>query len=164
MSRLLAPVLLAVTLTAACAIIDTGPTPAGPAATALEGATSRSATVHVYFSSALGLERVSRLHRGTDTLHAALEALVQGPDAAERARGLVSFVPPGAPLPPVRIGPRGPVDVRLSFGWGIDRTAERQLVCTVADTVSTTTRAALGSVRVKIHRVDGSTGTRTCTP
>ncbi|WP_433539459.1 sensor histidine kinase [Streptosporangium sandarakinum] len=135
----------------------------GPAATALEGATSGAPAVHVYFSSALGLERVSRLHRGADALHVTLQALVQGPDAVERARGLVSFVPPGAPLPLVHIGLRGPVDVRLSFGWGIDRTAERQLVCTVADTVSTTTRAALGFVRVKIHRVDGSTGTRTRT-
>ncbi|MEU0487353.1 hypothetical protein ABZ260_50430 [Streptosporangium sp. NPDC006013] len=164
MSRRLAPALLAVTLTAACAITDTGPTPAGPAATALEAATSRPAAVHVYFSSALGLERVSRLYRGTDALHVALQALVQGPDAAERARGLVSFVPPGAPLPLVHIGRRGPVDVRLSFGWGIDRTAEQQLVCTVADTVSTTTRTALGSIRVKVHRVDGSTGTRICMP
>lgn len=54
-------------------------TPAGPAATALEGPTSRSAAVHVHFSFALRLERVSRLHRGIDALHAALEAPVQGP-------------------------------------------------------------------------------------
>lgn len=52
----------------------------------------------------------------------------------------------------------------MSFGWGIDRTAERQLVCTVADTVSTTTHTALGSVRVKTHRVDGSTSKRDCLP
>lgn len=101
---LLLPILLLAP--AGCGLGDTAPVPAGsPAAGPPARTLGPAAAVHVYFYSARGLERVSRAYRGPDPLGTALRDLAEGPDAAERARGLVGHTgPPPVPAAP----PRGP--------------------------------------------------------
>ncbi|MCI3935528.1 GerMN domain-containing protein [Streptomyces sp. AN091965] len=147
----LAP-LLAVTLAlaplTACGVDDTGPAPAGPAASGMPRVHERpSPAVHVYFYSATGLERVSRLHRGPDARQRAIEQLVRGPDAAERGRGLISFVPSGPGEPTLNVSARGTVDLFLPPDWELGRTALRQLVCTATDGAQ--------DAEVRLHQADG---------
>ncbi|MEV7415376.1 hypothetical protein [Streptomyces sp. NPDC089919] len=146
---------------AGCGIDAEGPVPAGPAASGLPGQENGPAdAVHLYFSSPVGLERVSRTYRGPDPLGAALARLVTGPDEAERTRGLVTFLPPAAPAPFAVARGREAVDVYLPRGWTADRTAGRQLVCTAADAVAR--GAAPGSVQVRLHHSDGRSTTAVC--
>jgi hypothetical protein len=150
---------------AGCGVTDTAPGPAGSPAAGLPGRTSGTpAAVHVYFYSAQGLERVSRLHRGPDALDAALRYLVQGPNAAERARGLVSYVPGRAPVPVGAADGGGTVRLRAPRGWE-SRSALRQLVCTAADAVAPADGTGLGNVRVTVDRAAaGGTVTQVCMP
>ncbi|WP_433855774.1 hypothetical protein [Streptomyces kronopolitis] len=146
-----------------CGIGDTAPAPAGSPATGLRDPVRPADAVHVYFSSPLGLERVSRLGRPADSPQLALERLREGPDEAERARGLVTFVPRGAPAPTVTGQRRGTVDVLVPAGWGTGRTALRQLVCTVADAAGAADGLATGDVEVGLRRAPGGpTDTRRC--
>ncbi|WP_053926341.1 GerMN domain-containing protein [Streptomyces chattanoogensis] len=140
----------------ACGIDDTGPAGAGAPASGLPRAHGRpAAAVHVYFSSPRGLERVSRLDDRPDILRAAMRQLVAGPDPAERARGLVSLIPPGTPVP-TAVTPRpGMADVRLPPRWTANRTALHQLVCTVADAAATTHGTEPQDTRVRLHRPGG---------
>ncbi|MEV0439742.1 hypothetical protein AB0I84_30155 [Streptomyces spectabilis] len=148
--------LLAAALTA-CGIDDTGPDPAGPAASGMPRAHDRSApAVHVYFYSATGLERVSRLYRGPDARQQAIDELVRGPDAAERARGLISFVPSTGVGPTLTVDAHGTADLHLPPTWKPGRTALRQLVCTAADGSRTT--------KVRLHPpADAPPTTERCT-
>ncbi|MEV0612091.1 hypothetical protein AB0I81_02135 [Nonomuraea sp. NPDC050404] len=145
----------------ACSITATGPQAAGPPAAGLRGpASSLSSAVHVYFYSEQGLERVSRLYRGADAPGAALRHLASGPDAAERARGLVSYADRGAAAPTVTARTAGTLEVYAPRGWE-SRSAQRQLVCTAAAAAAGT---GLHDVRVKVHRAaDGDTVTQVCT-
>ncbi len=128
-----------------CSIAETGPTPAGAPASGLTSSDGAPApAVHLYFHSAEGLERVSRLYRGPDPTQAALQHLVEGPTAAERARGLTSAVPHDAPTPTVIGLEHGTIDILVPPAWGTSRAAERQLVCTAAD--------GSADIRVRIHR------------
>ncbi|MDQ0773721.1 hypothetical protein QF026_002187 [Streptomyces aurantiacus] len=153
-------------LLAACAVTDTGPEPAGPpAAGPRDSASAGTAVVHVYFYSAQGLERVSRPYRGPDATGAALRELASGPDAAERARGLISYAPAGAPAPVGTAQQPGSVRVFALQGWE-SRSALRQLVCTAADAASTAQGTSLRTFRVKVRQVtsgDPVTVTRVCT-
>ncbi|MGX1854959.1 hypothetical protein [Streptomyces sp. NPDC055299] len=158
---LLAP---ALALLGGCGIGDTAPAPAGSPATGLpEPGAHPADAVHVYFSSPLGLERVSRLDRAPNSPQLALKRLWEGPDEAERARGLITFVPRGAPAPTVTGQRRGTVDVLVPAGWGAGRTALRQLVCTVADAAGTADGIPTGDVEVRLRRAPGgATETRRC--
>lgn len=158
---LLAP---ALALLGGCGVGDSAPAPAGSPAAGLRDPEVRPANaVHVYFSSPLGLERVSRLARTVGSPQLALERLREGPDEAERARGLITFVPRGAPAPTVTGQRRGTVDVLVPAGWGTGRTALRQLVCTVADAVGTADGLPTGDVEVRLRRAPGGpTDTRRC--
>ncbi|WP_371788852.1 hypothetical protein OG404_32160 [Streptomyces griseoaurantiacus] len=159
---LLLPILLLAP--AGCGLGDTAPVPAGsPAAGPPARTLGPAAAVHVYFYSARGLERVSRAYRGPDPLGTALRDLAEGPDAAERARGLVGHTGP----PPVPAGaPEGTGTVRLrAFGGWESRGALRQLVCTAADAAGTADGTPLPRVRVTVERLArGDTVTRTCAP
>ncbi|MGW1289211.1 GerMN domain-containing protein [Streptomyces sp. NPDC002586] len=149
----------------ACGIDDTGPARAGVPASGLRRTQGRpAATVHVYFSSPLGLERVSRLDKRPNTLQAAMDQLVAGPDRAERARGLVSLIPPGTPAP-VAVTPQpSTADVHLPPGWTANRTALYQLVCTAADAAATTQGTEPQDTRVRLHRPEGGEPTTEVCP
>ncbi|MGK5637084.1 GerMN domain-containing protein [Streptomyces sp. URMC 126] len=156
--------LLPLTL-AACGIDDTGPSPSGAPASGLPPAGGRPApALHLYFSSPLGLERVSRVHSGPDVLQAAVDRLVAGPDAAERGRGLVTFIPPGTLAPTAVAQDRRTADVHLPPGWPAGRAALRKLVCTAADAIAgTDDRTWPQDVRVTVHRPGGEApATETC--
>ncbi|MEU5092836.1 hypothetical protein [Streptomyces sp. NPDC021356] len=149
----------------ACAVTDTGPTPAGSPATGLRDPRSRAAAaVHVYFYSAQGLERVSRPYRGPDAPNAALRQLVAGPNTAERARGLISYAPHNAPTPAVTAHRTGALEVTAPQGWE-SRSALRQLVCTAADVASAAEGASIQDLRVTVHRAeDRDALTQGCQP
>ncbi|GAA2663592.1 hypothetical protein [Streptomyces lunalinharesii] len=159
------PVLLLTLLLTGCSITDTAPTPAGSPATGLQiPASNSTGATHIYFYSAQGLERVSRPYQGPDALDVALRQLAAGPDAAERVRGLVSYVPPHAPIPVVTAHKPGELTVFAPSGWQA-RTALRQLVCTAADVASTQDRTSLRTLRVTVRRAAGEpTVTQTCAP
>ncbi|WP_431045313.1 GerMN domain-containing protein [Streptomyces sp. P1-3] len=149
----------------ACGIDDTGPARAGAPASGLRRIQGRPATtVHVYFSSPLGLERVSRLDKRPNTLQAAMDQLVAGPDRAERTRGLVSLIPPGTPAPAAVTPQPSTADVHLPPGWTADRTALHQLVCTAADAAATTHGTKPQDTRVRLHRSEGGEPTTEVCP
>ncbi|MEU5429411.1 GerMN domain-containing protein [Streptomyces olivoreticuli] len=155
MRRHLLALVLALSPLTACGIDDTGPTRAGAPASGLPlPGKHPAAALHIFFSSPVGLERVSRLYGGPDAPQTAMDRLVQGPDPAERTRGLVTFIPPGTPAPTAVTRERGTVDVRLPPAWTANRTALRQLVCTAADAV-TAPGAGPEDVRVRLHRAEG---------
>ncbi|WP_344117698.1 GerMN domain-containing protein [Streptomyces blastmyceticus] len=155
MRRRLLALVLALSPLTACGIADTGPTRAGAPASGLPlPGRHPAAVIHIYFSSPVGLERVSRPYGGPDAPQAAMDRLAQGPDPAERTRGLVTFIPSGTPAPTAVTRERGTVDVHLPPAWTANRTALRQLVCTAADAV-----AVVGTgpenVRVRLHHAEG---------
>ncbi|MCC3771468.1 GerMN domain-containing protein [Streptomyces sp. UNOC14_S4] len=155
MRRHLRVLVLALSLLTGCGVDDTGPTGAGAPASGLPLPGRRPAAVlHLYFSSPVGLERVSRLYDGPDAPQAALYRLVQGPDPAERTRGLVTFIPLGTPAPTVATREQGAVDVHLPPAWTANRTALRQLVCTAADAAAAPGAGPEGP-RVRLHRAEG---------
>ncbi|WP_411139836.1 GerMN domain-containing protein [Streptomyces sp. x-80] len=153
---LLATALVVMGSLTACGIDDAGPVRAGVPASGLPlPGRHPAAALHVYFSSPVGLERVSRLYRGPDAPQVAMGRLVQGPDPAERTRGLVTFIPPGTPAPTAVTRERGTVDVYLPPAWTGNRTALRQLVCTAADAVGEVGGTSPEDVRVRLHRAEG---------
>ncbi|MGK5641514.1 GerMN domain-containing protein [Streptomyces sp. URMC 126] len=158
---------LALAAPAGCGVGDTPPGRAGPPASGLPRPAGRTTdVVHVYFASPLGLERVSRLYSGPDAPRAALDRLTAGPDRAERARGLVTFVPPDVPPPTAVTGAGATVDVYLPPRWPADGTALRQLVCTVANSAAGTERGAgrrTRDVRVRLHRAGRPAAEERCT-
>ncbi|MBH1937750.1 GerMN domain-containing protein [Streptomyces sp. AV19] len=161
MRRHLPALVLVLSPLAGCGVDDTGPGRAGAPASGLPLPGGHpAAALHLYFSSPVGLERVSRLYGGPDAPQAAMDRLVQGPDPAERTRGLVTFVPPGAPAPTAVTRERDTVDVYLPPAWTDNRTALRQVVCTAADAVGT--GAGPEGVRVRLHRAEGGPVTETC--
>ncbi|MBP0456713.1 hypothetical protein [Streptomyces montanisoli] len=148
----------------ACSVGDAGPAPAGSPAAGVPGTPSRpAAAVHVYFYSPQGLEPVSRPYRGPDPAGAALRQLAQGPDPAERARGLISYAPARPPV--VMARGEGSVQVFAPLGYWESRAAMRQLVCTAAGAVSAADGTSLRSVKVTVHRATSAGSvTGACTP
>ncbi|MFE6685196.1 hypothetical protein ACFVFQ_01845 [Streptomyces sp. NPDC057743] len=163
-SGALAALCLASALTA-CGIDNTGPLHAGAPASGLPAPGGHpAAAVHVFFSSPLGLERVSRPYRGPDTLQAAMDRLVAGPDPAERSRGLISFIPPGTPAPAAVTREPNLADVYVPPHWTTNPTALRQLVCTTADAVALSGGTRPQEARIRLHRPEGGkSNTQTCT-
>ncbi|MFG7946404.1 GerMN domain-containing protein [Streptomyces cacaoi] len=138
-----------------CGIDDSGPAPAGSPASGLTRPDSRDvAAIHVYFYSATGLERVSRSDaRAGDAqqARAAMELLTEGPTGAERARGLVSFLPHRTRAPHVAFRTHGPVEVTVPSDGDLGRAALRQLVCTAADAAGAMRSVRTGDVTVRVR-------------
>lgn len=78
---------------AGCGVGSTGPVPAGAPASGLR-ANSSSHYAHLYFVGPYGIQAATRTVNNRATPQHALDLLLKGPDAAERARGLTTEVPP----------------------------------------------------------------------
>ncbi|MFI7149101.1 GerMN domain-containing protein [Nonomuraea sp. NPDC050022] len=116
---------------AGCGITDTGALPAGqPAQGGLTENSSR--LLRVYFVTPEGTWPVSRPASDGDRLRQAMDALLAGPTAAERARGLITRLP--SVTRPIRASTtKGRVQLRLP--WlvrDLRPVAVSQLVCTAA--------------------------------
>ncbi|MER5217423.1 hypothetical protein ABT063_44625 [Streptomyces sp. NPDC002838] len=81
-------------LSAGCGIGSTGPVPAGVPASGLREPGSATHYAQLYFVSPYGVQAVTREVDAPATPQQALDLLLKGPDAAERARGLITEVPP----------------------------------------------------------------------
>jgi hypothetical protein len=81
-------------LAAGCAVGSTGPVPAGVPASGLREPGSATHYAQLYFVSPYGVQAVTREVDAPATPQQALDLLLKGPDAAERARGLITEVPP----------------------------------------------------------------------
>jgi hypothetical protein len=102
-----AAVLVAAATLAGCGITDTDARPAGQP---VQGGLTQSSgsLLRVYFVTPEGTWPVSRPAASGDRLQQAMAALLAGPTAAERARGLNTRLPPA----PGRSGPGRP-----GAGW-----------------------------------------------
>ncbi|MFI6048920.1 hypothetical protein ACIBCO_02390 [Streptomyces violascens] len=120
---------------AGCGIGTTGPAPAGPPASGLREPGSVAAYAQLYFVSPVGVQAVARRVNSPASPQQALDLLLAGPDAAERARGLITEVPP-MPGRPTATAQSGAVDLYLPVpvarmnGGGLGVT---QLICTAAN-------------------------------
>ncbi|MFC4465732.1 hypothetical protein ACFPH6_14560 [Streptomyces xiangluensis] len=81
-------------LSAGCGISSTGPVRAGVPASGLREPGSATPYAQLYFVSPYGIQPVTREVDAPATPQQALDLLLKGPDAAERARGLITEVPP----------------------------------------------------------------------
>ncbi|GAA3866983.1 hypothetical protein [Streptomyces sedi] len=143
---------LALAALAGCGVSETGPTEAGPPARGGPGVEGPEVT-RLYFAHRQGVWPATRPHGGDTDPQTALDALLEGPDAAERARGLTTRVPADGQRATAEPGDGA---VELHLPWPIaelDSVAVSQLVCTVA--------AAPGGrahgVVVRVHERDGPT-------
>ncbi|NJP88465.1 GerMN domain-containing protein [Nonomuraea sp. FMUSA5-5] len=124
---------------AACGIADTGASPAGEPVRG--GLTADGGTLlKVYFVTPEGTWPVSRPAQAGDRLRQAMDALLAGPTADERARGLATELP--AAREPLQAAMSGGTSegtsgkrVRLRLPWlvrDLRHMAVSQLVCTAA--------------------------------
>lgn len=123
--------LAASTALSGCGVPATGPTAAGePARGGLS--TDGAGLLRLYFLTREGTWPATRPAASRTSPQRALDALVAGPDSAERKRGLKTRVPSGGQR--VRAEMSGAaVDVRLPWPVaGLDHLAVDQLVCTAA--------------------------------
>ncbi|GAA3587803.1 lipoprotein [Nonomuraea rosea] len=124
-------VLVAAATLAGCGITDTDARPAGQP---VQGGLTQSSgsLLRVYFVTPEGTWPVSRPAASGDRLQQAMAALLAGPTAAERARGLNTRLPPATR--PIRARTaEGRVELRLP--WlvrDLPPVAVSQLVCTAA--------------------------------
>ncbi|MFD0413887.1 hypothetical protein [Streptomyces sp. NPDC127108] len=123
-------------LAAGCGVGSTGPVRAGAPASGLRDPQSTSHYAHLYFVSPYGLQSVTREVDSAATPQQALDLLLKGPDAAERARGLITEVPPIHGRLIARVDDGG-VDLRLPVpvarttgGGGLGLS---QIICTAAN-------------------------------
>ncbi|MER6945963.1 hypothetical protein ABT294_18210 [Nonomuraea sp. NPDC000554] len=127
----MAVVLIAAATLAGCGITDTDVNPAGqPVQGGLTADSSQ--LLRVYFVTQEGIWAVSRPAPAGNRLQRAMDALLQGPTAEERARGLGTQVP-SAPRPVRATTSGGRVELRLP--WQVRNlrpVAVSQLVCTAA--------------------------------
>ncbi|MWA07929.1 GerMN domain-containing protein [Streptomyces sp. BA2] len=121
-------------LSAGCSIGSTGPVRAGAPASGLREPGSATHHAQLYFVSPHGIQAVAREVDTAATPQQALDLLLEGPDAAERARGLVTEVPPiHGRL--VAQGAGGAVDVHLPMrvaSMARDGLGLSQIICTAA--------------------------------
>ncbi|MFJ4473837.1 hypothetical protein [Streptomyces xanthochromogenes] len=123
---------------AGCGVGTAGPAPAGPPASGLRAPGSVQYNAQVYFVGPYGVRAVTRRVSHPASPQQALDLLLKGPDAAERARGLITEVPsmPGRPIATAEAGAVDlylPVSVAgMTDGGGLGVT---QLVCTAANAV-----------------------------
>jgi hypothetical protein len=80
-------------LSTGCGIGSTGPVRAGGPASGLREPGSATHYAQLYFVSSYGIQPASREVDTPATPQQALDLLLKGPDAAERARGLITEVP-----------------------------------------------------------------------
>ncbi|MXM68749.1 hypothetical protein GR925_36430 [Streptomyces sp. HUCO-GS316] len=80
-------------LSAGCGIGSTGPVGAGGPASGLREPGSATHYAQLYFVSPYGIQPATREIDAPATPQQALDLLLEGPDAAERARGLITEVP-----------------------------------------------------------------------
>ena len=140
-------------LAAGCGIGSTGPVRAGAPASGLHEPGSLHHYAQLYFVSAYGIHAVTREVDAPLTPQQALDLLLKGPDAAERARGLSTEVPPlDGRL--IAQGADGAVDVRLPVtvanmtrGGGLGLS---QVICTAADAQASGGRQST-QVDVRVH-------------
>lgn len=92
--RLTCLVAVVAMLSAGCGIGSTGPVRAGAPASGLREPGSVHHYAQLYFVSPYGIQAVTRQVDTPLTPQQALDLLLNGPDAAERARGLTTEVPP----------------------------------------------------------------------
>ncbi|GHC87235.1 lipoprotein [Streptomyces flavofungini] len=123
-------------LSAGCGVGSTGPVRAGAPASGLREPGSAGHFVQLYFVSPYGIQAVTRETDTSATPQQALDLLLKGPDAAERARGLITEVPPihGRLLARVADGAvdlRLPVPVAQTTGGG--GLGLSQIICTAAN-------------------------------
>ncbi|MEV0227147.1 hypothetical protein [Streptomyces sp. NPDC050704] len=134
--RLTCLVAMVVLLSSGCGIGSTGPVRAGAPASGLREPGSSHHYAQLYFVSPYGIQAVTREVDAPLPPQQALDLLLKGPDAAERARGLSTEVPPlDGGL--VAQGADGAVDLRLPVtvanltrGGGLGLS---QVICTAAD-------------------------------
>ncbi|WP_221761951.1 GerMN domain-containing protein [Nonomuraea sp. WAC 01424] len=125
--------LTAVLAVAACGteVSATGPMAAGAPATG-GLTTDRARQLRVYFRTPYGSWPDARPARPGAGPQQALDALLAGPTAAERARGLTTALPGGSRQVRAR-AVRGAVELYLPWVVSeLDHTAVSQLVCTAA--------------------------------
>lgn len=120
---------------AGCGVGETGPASAGPPASGLRAPGSVQYYAQVYFVGPYGVQAVARRVKPPAGPQQALDLLLEGPDAAERARGLITEVPamPGRPTATAGAGAVDlylPVPVARMSGGGLGVT---QLICTAAN-------------------------------
>ncbi len=133
MSVLLVAAIAAITAGGCAPVVPPGPAPATPAATATAPATVTPSpetstpapvagtSIKVYFAYHEKMQPAARTApAGTKALlKAALESLVAGPTASEKAAGLVTMVPAGTKLRGVRLsGTVATVDFNAAFASG----------------------------------------------
>ncbi len=127
----MAAALAAAAMLAGCGITDTDVHPAGrPVEGGLTASSSR--LLRVYFITPQGTWPVSRPALAGDRLPQAMKALLAGPTADERARGLITRLPSTSRPIQARTS-EGRVELRLP--WlvrDLQHAAVSQLVCTAA--------------------------------
>ncbi|WP_335936385.1 hypothetical protein [Streptomyces sp. PTD5-9] len=125
---------LAAPAAAGCGITPEGPASAGAPASGIARPGTKARTVQLYFSGPYGIRAVTRPTDRPLNPQQSLDLLLEGPTAAERARGLVTQVPPMAGRLTATAAD-GAVDVFVpgSVSSGeLDITAVSQLTCTAA--------------------------------
>ncbi|MFG3280578.1 hypothetical protein [Streptomyces sp. NPDC048111] len=118
---------------AGCGVGTTGPEQAGAPASGLRRPGSVEHYAQLYFVGPYGVQAVARRVEAPAGPQEAIDLLLAGPGAAERARGLTTEVPAGRPMAsagPGTVDLYLPVPVARMNGGGLGVT---QLVCTAAN-------------------------------
>ncbi|MEV7415379.1 hypothetical protein [Streptomyces sp. NPDC089919] len=120
-------------LLAGCGVPGTGPEGAGDPARGARPATATAGYVRAYFVAPNGPWPVARPAAAGAGPQQALEALLAGPSSDERARGLVTALPPGPHRVRATADRPGQVDAYLPWLVAeLPHAAVNQLVCTAA--------------------------------
>ncbi|MFI0257565.1 hypothetical protein ACH4OW_00775 [Streptomyces sp. NPDC017056] len=124
---------LLLSLLAGCGITPTGYVQAGAPAQGVPQPGSSAYTARIFFLSPVGIHAAARPADGPVAPQEALDMLVKGPTAAERARGLVSALPP-LPGRLTAVPASGAVSVFLPVPVSrMEATAVHQIACTAAN-------------------------------
>ncbi|MFH8406045.1 hypothetical protein ACH4FX_14880 [Streptomyces sp. NPDC018019] len=116
-----------------CGITPTGYVQAGAPAQGIRQPGTDTYTARIFFVSPLGIRAAARPADGPVGPQEALDLLVSGPTAAERARGLVSVVPP-MPGRLTAVPATGAVSVHLPTPVArMEAAAIHQIACTAAN-------------------------------
>ncbi|MFH8343464.1 hypothetical protein [Streptomyces sp. NPDC018045] len=115
-----------------CGIAPTGYVQAGAPAQGVRQPGTHTYTARIFFLSPLGVHAAARPADGPVGPQEALDLLVKGPTEAERARGLVSVVPP-MPGRLTAVPATGAVNVHLPTPVArLEAAATHQIACTAA--------------------------------
>lgn len=115
-----------------CGIAPTGYVQAGAPAQGIRQPGTDTYTARIFFLSPLGIHAAARPADGPVGPQEALDLLMKGPTAAEKARGLVSVVPP-MPGRLTAVSATGAVSVHLPTPVSrMEAAAIHQIACTAA--------------------------------